>query len=112
MPFFNLPPSSPAKCTGRPVAIGQWVDPRTGETVRFNDFGNCDGIRKVRRFAAILAEQKAAIRLERKTIAAILKPLETPIQKEMDRLRWNDPKRQELREKLAEIRKSVREMAS
>lgn len=61
-----LPPQSTIKATGRPVAIYIWTDPRTGKPVQVNDFGICDGLRKVQGFARILAEQKREVKARRK----------------------------------------------
>ncbi len=63
---MNLPPQSTIKATGRPVASYVWTDPRTGEPVQVNDFGNCDGLRKVKGFTRILAEQKREVKARRK----------------------------------------------
>ena len=65
---MNLPPQSTIKATGRPVAIFIWTDPRTGKPVQVNDYGNCDGIRKVKGFTSILAEQKREVKARRKAV--------------------------------------------
>lgn len=65
---MNLPPQSTIKATGRPVASFVWTDPRTGEPVQVNDFGDCDGIRKLKGFTSILAEQKREVEARRKAI--------------------------------------------
>ena len=65
---MNLPPQSTIKATGRPVSVFVWTDPRTGKPVQVNDYGNCDGIRKVKGFAGILAEQKREVKAQRKAI--------------------------------------------
>ena len=65
---MNLPPQSTIKATGRPVASYVWTDPRTGVPVQVNDYGICDGIRNVKGFASILAEQKREVKARRKAV--------------------------------------------
>ena len=67
---MNLPPQSTIKATGRPVASFVWTNPRTGKPVQVNDYGICDGIRKVKGFASILAEQKREVKARRKAVEA------------------------------------------
>jgi hypothetical protein len=45
-----------------------WTDPRTGEQVPVNDFGNCNGLKKVKGFRATLADQVKEVKAGRKLI--------------------------------------------
>lgn len=91
-----MPGPSKLKATGRPVSSVILTCPDCGALIPINDFGQCDRIKKVKGFAAIVRDQDQSIQLTRRQVEECLALARKRLGKALKPLQWNDHTRQTL----------------